>query len=982
MSKVQLFAVDNTDQTVLLKLSDESPIKINLSVTSLDAFAPSSYYSQTFTIPGQGSNVEFFKDVFSVNGYNFDASKVARAWINSNGFLFSVGNLNLKSVTINEKTGFIQYEVFFMGDTSDLSSSIGNNYMDTIDTQELDHELTYTAVTTSWNAAPGATSGLKDGNVLYPLVEWGYEYDANNFPINTTISNGFPKLGASPYYGGSFTNGATAPYSLRQLKPAVRTKWIWDKIFADAGFTYESEFLDSTFFDKMYFISDSAARTSQPLTSLLCEITLDELRIRPNQVIVPPFNNVISNPSNAYSVPARLYTVQFPGTYSFQISGTINTSNITRQAAGRVYLIVNGSTGFISPLFKTPSGADSYDFSFTQSVFLATGDTIYWEVQEAAFSDPNTSFSDLSFRCTVAPERVIVSAFFPPQGTTKKIDFVRGISKMFNLVFEPNKNQARHFKITPWIDWIRQGEQRDWTPYLDGSAETNQYAPFLDKERAVQFMGTDDADFQNNIYQEQYKRNYMFREFESGINLIRGTQEIKIPFAPTPLESIPSKTTQYPDWVIPSMAKLLPGDPNENKSAKVQPIQPKPRILFYNGKRSTPVNWYLQSDLIPASTGIAQSQYPLVSEYETFPPTQFTFDLTFQSKRALWSPVSTYTSPTSNDLWTSYWGEYIQWVYDPYNRIKVVTMRLNPYIIETLKFNDTVWVKDSWFFVNKVTDYPVGETALVKVELIKVPGRAIPNVIQGATGAIIGSCRTVAICNNNTSEIAQESYTYADCDNNIQTVYVPMLSCTQICLLYPSSYPLPAGWSMQDFGPCGTSPIPKQEIFIDFSSLGDPSVEVSLVIKTATGGTAGNYVPTQYYNTFGDEGATGVFISVPDGFGLSAELSWVNPPPYGFVEGSYLNIAENSIIVANDSYSGYYAGPLSVVLPTAVTGGNDYLITSFLFATGPFPPTGCPIWSVDTDTFGSSTTVWNECPSAVWNTDTDEWDLSTTIWNV
>jgi hypothetical protein len=911
-------------------------------------------------IPGQGSNAQFFKDVFSVNGYSFDASKVVRAWINSNGFLFSVGNLNLKSVAINEKTGFIQYEVFFMGDTSDLSSSIGNFDMNEIDTSELDHELTYTNVITSWNAAPGATSGLKDGNVLYPLIEWGYDYDASNYPTNTTVSVGFPKGTTGLYYGGSFTNGPTAPYSLRQLKPSVRVKWIWDKIFSDAGFTYDSVFLDSLFFDKMYFVSDSIARATQPLTSLLCDVTLDELRIRPNQVIVPPFDNIISNPANAYSVSAKLYTVQYPGTYTFEISGTINSPISSRQAAGRVYLLVNGSTVYISPLFKTPPGADTLDFTFSQNAVLSTGDTVQWEVQLASFSALNSYYSDLSFRCTTAPERVTVSAFFPPQGTTKKIDFIRGISKMFNLIFEPDKNQARHFKITPWIDWIRQGKQLDWTPYLDGSADSNQYAPFLDKQRSVEFMGTDDADFQNTSFQDQYKTNYMYREFESGINLIRGTQQIKIPFAPTPLESIPSKTTQYPNWVIPSVAKLLPGDPAENKSAKVQPIQPKPRVMFYNGKRSTPVNWYLQGDLVPSTPGVIQTQYPLVSEYETFPPNQFTFDLSFQSKRALWSPEAGYTSPTANDLWTSYWGEYINWVYDPYNRIKIVTMRLNPYAIETLKFNDTIWVKDSWFFVNKITDYPVGETALVKVELIKVPGRAIPNIIQGATGAIIGSCRTVAICNNNTSEISEESYTYADCDNNIQTVYVPRLTCTQICMLYPTSYVLPAGWSIQDFGPCGGPVIPAQQIFIDFSAVSEssPSADVSLIVKTATGGTGGTYIPTQYYNTAGTEGATGVFISIPNGYGLSVELDWVNPPINGFVEGSSLTIEQNSIVVASDSYGGYYAGPLEAVLPTAITGGNNYLITSFLFATGPLAP-GNSIWSTDTDTWGTSTTVWD-----------------------
>jgi hypothetical protein len=186
-------------------------------------------------------------------------------------------------------------------------------------------------------------------------------------------------------------------------------------------------------------------------------------------------------------------------------------------------------------------------------------------------------------------------------------------------------------------------------------------------------------------------------------------------------------------------------------------------------------------------------------------------------------------------------------------------------------------------------------------------------------------------------------------------------------------------------GSCGGGPLPPiqgPQIYVDFSSVAASGVEISLKVSASTGGTAGPYVPVQYFNTLGNEGATGIFLAIPDGYGMQAELDWVSPPLYGFVEGSYVYIEEDGINVANDSYSGYYAGPITATLPTPLGATADYQIVSFFNATGPFPPTGCPIWSVDTDTWGTSTTVWNECPAVVWSTDTDEWDLSTTIWNI
>ena len=120
---------------------------------------------------------------------------------------------------------------------------------------------------------------------------------------------------------------------------------------------------------------------------------------------------------------------------------------------------------------------------------------------------------------------------------------------------------------------------------------------------------------------------------------------------------------------------------------------------------------------------------------------------------------------------------------------------------------------------------------------------------------------------------------------------------------------------------------------------------------------------------------------MPYDWGVQAELSWINAEPYSFVEGEYLFMKENGSIVASSSYSGFYAGPITATYPTGLTAA-DYQIVSFLSGTGPFPPTGCPIWSIDTDTFGSSTTIWNECPNTVWDTDPDNWNLSTTIWNI
>jgi len=630
--KTQLFAKNTAGETVLLQLSNSAPVKMNLSVAGLDPFNPQSFYSQTFLVPGQGSNGKFFQDVFSVNGTTFNAGVAAQAWINTDGFLFAVGNINLQKVFVDEKYNGVEYEIFFLGDTSDFVQSVGDSYMDSIDTDELNHILSYANVTASWGATAGGTGGLVDGNIVYPLCEWGYNYDTSNFPTNSTLSIGFPK-GSTGDYGGSFTNGATAPLELTQLKPATKIKWLWDKIFTDAGYSYESEFLNSDKFKSMFMISDSEARPFQDIQAGLCRVTGPDVEtfVDPdfrNRVI---FNNPLLNSDGAFKLVTSQWVAPATGTFKFSVRGYVYTNINTYgypEAAIKIYILKNGVTvvesGVITSLPQSTPGAAPYYTNFWEVNYtdtLTKDDVIYVEWQQMPYGSYSAAVGGFQFICGEAPDLVVVSSFLPPEGTVKRMDFIKGISTMFNLVFEPSKVSEKSFVIEPWIDWIRGGDRKDWTKFLDTSVPIEQEPVFLNRSRILLFTGEDDQDIQNEAYQQQFKKNYGYREFNSEIQVIKGQEEVKVPFAFTPLESIPSKdpATPRPDWVLPTLAKLQPGDPAQNQSGKVQPIQPKPRILFWNGLQDNPIPWYLQD--IPAGlTGTAQNSYPLVSPYYSWPP--------------------------------------------------------------------------------------------------------------------------------------------------------------------------------------------------------------------------------------------------------------------------------------------------------------------------------------------------------------------------
>ena len=112
--------------------------------------------------------------------------------------------------------------------------------------------------------------------------------------------------------------------------------------------------------------------------------------------------------------------------------------------------------------------------------------------------------------------------------------------------------------------------------------------------------------------------------------------------------------------MFPTLARIQPGDAESNVAGKLEPMVPVPRIVHYNGLQANPIPWYLVQTLV-GTTGASQNQYPLVSPYSSWPPDEFeTINLNFQSKDALWSPNSSYVGLTTQDLYTTYYDEFIE----------------------------------------------------------------------------------------------------------------------------------------------------------------------------------------------------------------------------------------------------------------------------------------------------------------------------------
>ena len=748
-----------------IDMYDDEPIKFTKSIQAIqEPTATTSSFTKTFRIPANSGNGQYFKAAFNVNSTNFDATKKANAYINVNGAYFVGGNIRLTAIFTNGERSKIEYEIVFMGETSTFASIVAPKNMSEINLSDLGHFFDYQNITLSWNAGPGSTGGLVNGNVVYPLAEYGYTYDDDNRPEQSTIAKWSGTTGGST---NGFTN-TNWPLSLQQLKPMVRAKRIWDGIFDDAGFTYESAFLDSMFFSNIYMMStdtntsgallDTEVRaTAKIQPTYLGDIVLNQLYKIQN------VSETLDN-TNSFSPITAQYTAPFDGSYNIFANLTVSYSpsalftgnckpfafNMYKNGQPWVsrtgYVPATGATGSLGLITSKVAmdcpvvGPPQYQIQFNTA--LVKGDVLEWKIFPTQGSFSNNFYINEGLIEIYGPAAVIPSGLMPTQ--YKQIDFIKGINDRFKLMWTPDPQNPRNFFIEPWVDWIKQGKQYDWTYKLDDSKDVSIKPLFSTQPRKIVFKDSEESDLWNFSYQQSYKQTFGQLNQDSNIELITGERVISSMFAPVPVGPIGNSN----NFLVPSFAK-----DTENQ---VQPMQVKPRLLFYNGLQTAPLAWYLRTTVggvgpISSFPKQVQTKYPLASQFNLYPFDASTYDLNWTNSPQFWDQTYNlypyggatagvpFNGRTSNTSYTKYWEAWFNSTYNPYSRIMEATFALDSTDIYTIRFNDIVMVKDSWWFVTKISDYVLGTKQNVKVELVKLGNIGITIGATAGSSTISGT---------------------------------------------------------------------------------------------------------------------------------------------------------------------------------------------------------------------------------------------------
>lgn len=730
-----------------IELYENEPVNLSYQFSNLqDINSSSSNFSQTFRVPLTKKNQDYFGPVNEFGLIpDWDPKTKVDAELTYNTIPVMRGFVQVKAIYV-QKGKYADVELVFFGETANLSHDIGDGMLSDLDLSSYNHTLNATQIVLSW------AGGLSSGAIRYGLPDKGQNFTSSN--IWTTDN---------PLEHGDFT-------------PYFRVPKLLETILTTAGYTMESDFFSgNTGFEEitdLYLLMNNGNRTPIGTTPTLdaemfCGYSSDVTGLSSTTFAnLTGFSDSTPFYDTGGNFDGTTYTAPFRAFYTFrvyvhgEIDHLTNTTLTMRLAEG-------GST-FLATIIDNLTGAFFNDEAFvktTEPILLNTGDSV--TLQYALSNSGHTvDFTGTNTLGSGGTGWQVLDITDPSSGQTvdtaanmpvmKQIDFVSGLQKMFNLVFIPDRNNAKKLYIEPFNTYISSGTSKDWTNLIDLSKDIT-IEPTTDLQcRQYDWTHSNGNDLVNDLVFKNAARVYgRYRVDDPENDFASGTKEIKSPFAPHVVSYIPG--TQF------AVHRMLVDTDQDDKRIK----DPLPRLAFWNG--GEPGNVYFFNDANSATQ--TATAYPAFSQYSDLEATVTDEDLGYGPER----PFHLVEANPLNTLYYKYWSPFVNQLYSSDARKLTAFFRLTRADIATFEFSDKIYLKDTYWRILSIS-YDATSEDLAKVELLKVLSdirdcQFLPTGIDKADGKIQFSNPSGATVDQVT-RVCCEKYGYRY-DNSTSHCYQP-----------------------------------------------------------------------------------------------------------------------------------------------------------------------------------------------------------------
>jgi len=737
-----------------LDLFEDLSINVIIQETDItDIETRRSPYSKTFGLPGTKVNNDYFEHFYLVNGTGFDPLTRRQCVVQCRGTDIFKGFLRLNSVV---RTGTqIEYEVYILSEVTDFSSLVADKTLKELDWNYLNHVQNYDSVFQSWYANSGDTQGLFGGKIIYPMVNWGLDYQsatattaAFNFSINTSGNTGLNFSG----------NSITPTY----FKPAIRLKEVIDLIFSTSGYEIKSNFFDSAYFKSIYMdigvngklgVETVSGRTNQNIFRTYGNALPNAQYFQYSQGVTQQikFGRISStdgyDPTGNFDQVNSCYQIPYSGLYSFEFKGKVNqryANNYVSTYWGLSLFKASSPQALLNPATRTAVGGTvdsfrAFNYSnannhriFMNNIQLNAGDYVGLFIR---FNNSSSSYRDAGLwvgptdwlgygarwdlynsPTFVANNLVDMKLQFPD---TSCLDYIKSIIKMFNLVIvqEPGVKVLR-MEPLPWYYSQNFANEVDWTQIWDVSNPTKIEPVNFQLKKAYNFQYlSGEEEHLNKLWEDEYVLPYGTKKFTANSDILVGEETIEFPFRASPTEVISGST----NIIIPMVYRF------DIPTRKEVAYSTKNHLFFWTGNRyfygqsgnTQPLTWYMTS----GGTPIAQTTYPCISHLSTLDsqdPERIS-DLNFDKNFDFFGDDNTVIQQfTSYNLYQLWYGDYFSNLYSPEVRRVSGKVLFNPIDIARINLTDKIFLKDAYYNIEKINEADLVNWKLTDVSLIKI----------------------------------------------------------------------------------------------------------------------------------------------------------------------------------------------------------------------------------------------------------------------
>jgi hypothetical protein len=733
---------------VFLDLFQNEPMTMSFSFAEIqDITLKNSAFSQSFNLPGSKSNNEVFDYYYDVNSVptNFNPNEKFPAIITWDGLEILQGYIRLESVTIDKDE--IIYGVTFYNQVGDLSANIGDKFLRETDLSSVNHPYSYDVILQSqydpnlFNLSGTTNYSYQNGKTMWGLYNIGYNYiSGDSVDYQTT-----PLVYFTPPSGGTYNpqlgyfDFSGTPVWDYYFKPTLQIKELYQSIVKDAGYKIRSDFFDTAYFERfmmpLKFLDESVYNRS--LTSACFTYYND---------IIPPVTTInYTDPSdpgggvncnnlnwpvsfNSFTIPAAypgVYTLKFDYTALPLTDCALGFPNIPTYTLNIYNTTLGTSTqidGGVICSFPSPQPLTA------QYILDTSGGTfqIGFELSYMSISGFTQTLIPPLPTFLVTGQTVEYAIEFP-DNDYKQIDFIQSINRYFNLVVAPEPDYPDTLRIEPIIDFIGKGDVLDWTTKVDRSQ------PITITPTTSLINGT--LDFQFKLDQDWANQN-----FQKGSNRIFGTERknLNIDYKDstttfTTMFSSPLDITIYaayqPYLTLPSFSKLSQTERTGDIQQQFLPFKILPRLLFrgvtiptgtfgfVGATGTTPYQfWYVN-----AGGTIQQDHFLEMNRFTTYPWNYNNFSHYTNYRGSDQTTIQPREDAfIASDLYNIYYEPYINDLTNEESKIVSAKIYLYPYEIKELRYNEKILIDNTYYRINKISNYNLLEPGICDIELIKL----------------------------------------------------------------------------------------------------------------------------------------------------------------------------------------------------------------------------------------------------------------------